>query len=412
MTASRYTPEGGVIQSGVTVNPINDKEHYKMYSLHRGYVVRPVYPEEEENQTGFLEYIVMIEDQEFDGVLDMTHGGGIFNNHTRVRHGATNTDSPGFNLSVDSGYHQRTDGEQVLCLFIGGNGDIPIIIGSSEHTRIEAVNKDYKKPSKALGVYERYEFNGLEFIIDKDGNFSITHLGAKDMLALGDISVPRDPSKLPYKGSFYKILSDGTIQIELNPTTKILINPVTNVMSFENGAGTNFTIDGVSDSFTITNASGMELKLAGAADDKYSFTTVAGTKVEVTGGLSDVILAETAGGAKVTVDGLADEIVAETSAGDKIEMLAGETKMTAGTGGVVKLANEMVGIGGASAELLQQVSDGLQQLSDTALASSIHTHVGNLGYPTSDPDQAAAMAAVGAEALVIKALVDSIKGGI
>jgi len=83
-----------------------------------------------------------------------------------------------------------------------------------------------------------------------------------------------------------------------------------------------------------------------------------------------------------------------------------------GSGGVLKLANGMVGLGGPAAELLDLMDQLLQQLDTLITQMQIETHTGNLGYPTSPPLNAAAYAAVQSAIAVIKTMLGLIKGGI
>lgn len=110
------------------------------------------------------------------------------------------------------------------------------------------------------------------------------------------------------------------------------------------------------------------------SSDDISIVTAGGAKVDINGG-SDQITATTSGGAKVTTDG---------SNGIKAED---------GKGGVLKIANGKVGLGGATAEIVDALSKTLQLLA---------TDLGNLGYPLFNSPQYAAL----------KVLVDGIKGGI
>lgn len=85
------------------------------------------------------------------------------------------------------------------------------------------------------------------------------------------------------------------------------------------------------------------------------------------------------------------------------------TVRDAGTG-EIKLQDSKVAIGSSSAELLQQISDSLSKLITLFSAVASHTHIGNLGYPTSAPDTQGAWTTASSELSTIKGLVDSIKG--
>ena len=362
-----YTPDGAPIPDGIPKRALESGPgmHNSSFALRRGYVQRAVYKGEPDNQTGFLEYVVVIEGQEFFGVLDMTQGGGIFNTHTRIRRGAENIDIPNV-----QGYDERKDGEQVFCLFIRGDGDLPIIVGSDTHVRVNE-NSNWIEPSKSLGLYERYEFNGLEFLIDKDGNFTITHLGNTIVPAVGP-PIP-DPSTLPFKGGFYKIHKDGKIEIDLKPSTTIIVDPVSNTMELKNGAGTTFTIDGATDKITMLAAFGDSFHVAGP--DGIQGTTPSGTSLSFNAGFVEF----------------------------------------EGTGGKLKLGAGQVGIGSGAVELLSEISDTLDKLATymqgeaTAASTYVSTAV---GPGVLNPSRVTDAAGLVIDLNLIKAKVDSIKGGV
>ena len=96
------------------------------------------------------------------------------------------------------------------------------------------------------------------------------------------------------------------------------------------------------------------------------------------------------------LDGNSDSIIAEDSAGAKLKISGGK-----------------VGLGTSSAELLEQISLQLQELITwTNTVAAVHTHQGNLGYPTTPPTQATGYTNLGTQLTTIKGKVDSIKGGV
>lgn len=176
-----YTKNGGVIPSKANKPKyqISGKDHYAHFGISRGWVKKTVYKDDPENISGELEYVVNIKGRDYYGVRDITNGGGIFHNRTKVRHDAKTVEFP--TLNVKNPYPYQQDGECVWVMFIDGNGDHPIIVGSDPHPRLKE-NLDYKEPTKANGIMDRYEFNGLEFLIDKNSNLTIKHLGRKNAL--------------------------------------------------------------------------------------------------------------------------------------------------------------------------------------------------------------------------------------
>ncbi len=107
---------------------------------------------------------------------------------------------------------------------------------------------------------------------------------------------------------------------------------------------------------------------------------------------------------KITITGGKTSLEIDT-ASDKFDVNVGG-KMK------IKMTSSTVGIGTSAVELLAQVSDHLQELIDAMKALQQETHIGNLGYPTGVPDNAAAFAEVEAAASATKSKVDSIKGSV
>ncbi len=69
-----------------------------------------------------------------------------------------------------------------------------------------------------------------------------------------------------------------------------------------------------------------------------------------------------------------------------------------------------VALGASGTELLQKISDQLQELITLFTAVSIHTHLGNLGYPTDEPDTRLDWEDAATNLTTIKDDIDGIKG--
>jgi len=90
-----------------------------------------------------------------------------------------------------------------------------------------------------------------------------------------------------------------------------------------------------------------------------------------------------------------------------------DVKIKTNGGGEIHIAADRISIGNSSAELLQQISDHLQKVSDWATnVGATHTHLGNLSYSTSPPEQASDYITLGSNLSTIKGLVDQIKGSL
>jgi hypothetical protein len=95
-----------------------------------------------------------------------------------------------------------------------------------------------------------------------------------------------------------------------------------------------------------------------------------------------------------------------------VEMKSGEVSIKESGGGTLKLAGDKVGLGGSSAELLQQISDQLDKLKTLFQTVATHTHLGNLGFPSGPPTTQSAWTTASSDMTTIKAKIDGIKGGI
>jgi hypothetical protein len=172
---AKYTVDGGVIPSGLGVSerkPKGGKE--SLLGLYKGIVFKVVYPEDQQNITKErIEYVVKVKGQLYPNAVDLRRSGGIYNYQERVLKEVERSESGKIDQSV---FDNLLDGEFVYVMFLEGNGDIPIIIGSAEHPQ----KAKYKKSKKSDGRYSVEEFNGVEIKIDKDSNMTIKHVGRKD----------------------------------------------------------------------------------------------------------------------------------------------------------------------------------------------------------------------------------------
>lgn len=143
---------------------------------------------------------------------------------------------------------------------------------------------------------------------------------------------------------------------------------------------------------TMVFKSGLKVSYDGQ-NDSVSIETNGGTKTLIDG-QNDLVSMETKGGAKATVDGNADDI-----------------KLVAKGSAELHLSDDKVALGASSAELLDQISQALdkhiQFLNQT---DALHTHIGNLGYPTLLPVETAQFIQLATDLQVIKGKIDGIKG--
>jgi hypothetical protein len=204
-----YLPDGSVISSSVPRTQKKEQEHRRMYGIYRGLILRSVYPDDPNNSTKErMEYVVKVRGQVYSNAINLREAGGIYNYKERIRKGVEKSASGQISEST---FDELLDGEHVFVAFLEGYGNAPIILGGSEHPQ----HAKYKKPVLADGLFDVYEFNGVEIKIDNDGNYTITNTGKKDKD--GNILNP------DAVGTFFKIGSDGHIELN-NGASKIKIS--------------------------------------------------------------------------------------------------------------------------------------------------------------------------------------------
>jgi len=144
------------------------------FGVYRGTVIRTVYPDDEDNSSGErVEYVVECRGQVYPNAINMREAGGVFNYKERIRHPSTKDQS---GQGLDRSKNENLNGESVFLMFLAGHSDIPLIIGADRH----GLKKDKPRPKSSDGVFDVEEFNGIEFLIDKDSNFTITQVGRKN----------------------------------------------------------------------------------------------------------------------------------------------------------------------------------------------------------------------------------------
>lgn len=170
----KYTKDGGVVSNKVPIGARSDREHQMKFGIYRGQVLKTIYPGDKENSNGGrIEYAVRVGGQTFPNAVRIGDGGGIYNyKETILKHAEKS-----FDKSIEEGtYSENLDGEFVYVMFIEGNQNLPVIVGSSTHPRKAA----YKKLKPEDGFIDIEEYNGVEFSVDKDSNYTVKHVGRKD----------------------------------------------------------------------------------------------------------------------------------------------------------------------------------------------------------------------------------------
>lgn len=133
-----------------------------------------------------------------------------------------------------------------------------------------------------------------------------------------------------------------------------------------------------------TFKSGLKITYDGK-NDKITTLTKGGLQMDIDG-KSDKAEIKTSGGATATLDGK----------GNKVTIKAGSTEVTIdGATGKITLKGEMIDLGAT-------VADFVTQFTQLATAWATHTHIGNLGAPTSPP-QAPLLVSVGSQTVKVQA---------
>ena len=171
-----YFDDGAVLPDSVPRSQRSTTEHKQMFGLFRGVVIQTIYPDNKKNSNGErMEYIVKVRGQNYPNCITMKDmaGGGVYQYRETI---LKESEKSFQGDKSDATYDENLDGEIVFVMFIEGHGNVPIIIGTDTHPKHAA----YKNPEKKDGRFDIQEFNGIEFAIDKDSNYSITHVGRKD----------------------------------------------------------------------------------------------------------------------------------------------------------------------------------------------------------------------------------------
>lgn len=306
----KYTHDGGVIPSGIPTSQRDPRNHYRMFGVYRGMIVRAIYPEEQENSRGDrIEYVVRVNGQDYPNAIDLTDQGGIYDYHVRVRKGITESQDN----QIEKGTpREKMNGEVVFVMFIEGNGDIPLIVGNDQHPRHAA----YKTSKKDQGAFDVEEFNGVEFSIDKDSNYSVKQVGRKD-----------DQGKIlnePGKDSFITLFGNG--DIELNSEAQLKMKFTKAEKKMEMVAGTN---------------------MISASDDGINIKSVADATIEAPG--------------KMTVKGEGGTDVGSAAAPTNV---LGQVVNLAGGGvPVARVGSKAIGTGNAGAPVVSTIVDGSPKVS-------------------------------------------------
>jgi len=267
------------------------------------------------------------------------------------------------NRDAEDQYMFNHDATQVIVAFMDGFKNTPFIIGGWSNT-----NFDTLTAKRADGIQSIQEFNGLRLLQNDDGEYVLTYWGGKRDTKT---KITARPDTAP---TTFKIDKNGVWTVDDKENQQIKIDRIARTITITQYAGTKpDETYGTPDVF----APGDIINEVKFDKDAKKVTVVAGSTTAIFDGANDIVTLETV------------------------------------AGGRLKITADKVGIGGSTAELLQQISDFLDKVLTWANdVGAVHLHTGNLGYVTTPPTNASAWTALGTDLTTIKGLVDGIKGGI
>jgi len=243
----------------------------------------------------------------------------------------------------------KQDGDVVYVAYIQGKADYPIIVGRATGV----LDGDKTGALRADGPRRRWEYNGIFFEVNKNGEMTLTRKGGQFQAKEGFFEPEEGGDKVTFS------LTDSKLTATFAKT------------------GITEVHDGIAQLVTLTFKSGLKVTIDGASD-QVKIVTAGGTQTLVDGA-ADKATIETAGGAKASIDGASDTVELQDNGSGKL-----------------KISGEKVALGASPAELL----DLFEQTLDALIAQ---THIGNLGIPTGTPINVADFTA-------IKTLLTQIKG--
>ena len=149
-----------------------------------------------------------------------------------------------------SNYFLNKNGTIVVLAFLNGSQDQPIIIGSTPHLRV-------KGAIRAEGIHKKGEFNGIQYEVNKDGEFSLTYVGVKKP---NGTSITKDtgPTKI-------KISKTGAFELTDNVGQSFKVDRANKTIKFSNG--TSVLFDGKNDFISLVTAKGTNVQVDGKNDD-------------------------------------------------------------------------------------------------------------------------------------------------
>lgn len=315
-------------------------------------IVKKVYRDAE---TGDLRFLTEMRDMNDAIELNcrmLRKFGGVFNYEDTVLHGYKFDDKP--DPTTD---FAAKAGDVVLVGLLNGQAREGIILGALTHPARTSTVDITKGPQYVS------EFNGIETVINQDGEYVLTFKAIPTNIAILDNKPYQELPAATYDtkigSSFLKFDKTGSFEVNDKSQTGLQ----------------NFRIDKAAGTVVI-NSGSVSLKFT-KKSQQIDFK------------------------AKVT------NFVSDTSMSTKTQTFSVDATSS------VQIKSPRIAIGASGIELLQQIADSLDKLVTWAnTVGATHTHTGNLGFPTSPPTQAAGYQALGTALATIKTKIESIKGSL
>lgn len=392
----------GSIQSSGTPTPDNVAQS-EDFAIYRCIVDRVVYVGDSSNYTTnssnprVLYDLVVLggfkSGQKLTSVRLSSDLGGESGFYERILRACTNPIS-GSRLS-------DSDGDIVLVQFIQGNIAFPLITGMDNGIHTSSLIG----AKLAEGPRSLREYNGVRETIDNAGQWKQEVKSGVATPEKGNFAaalVPLVTTLISKDEKVTRTFKTGLQLTEDGPEDKITNTFKTGLMVIQDGTndkitetfknGLTITEDGSADKITASFKNGLVVTQDGVAD-KVTIAFSHGLRV-VEDGTADKLTITTAGGATVTINGAGDDILLKTAGGAELHLNAGK-----------------VALGQGAVEILDKLSKVADLVSQWATnVGAVHTHLGNLGYPSDIPDNFALYLQLGTDEATQKTEVDSIKG--
>lgn len=381
------------------------------------------------NQVGYTCRVQLDNDSEI--ILPNVVAGSMFGgigDYLQRRARATNDTGTEYQMYPDDSKNDAQIGDRCYIAFVNGNIGKPVIVAWAPHPN---QTQEFKDDPAGIDPQAILQYLGIRIEMDDKGQFRLIHKGAPKV----NFS-PQGGAGAAAAGALSAAASlagGNTIGGNDNPALDPADDTETTLIEFlekgifrvRDAAGQLIEMDREKGHIYIANNDVPSTESGGTLGPLISTNNTDSEYVLLDRKKKLVLInaRKTAqiysfGNRKDVTEGnhrhhiLGDEnIIVE---GDKTDFIRGEWDVTSNAnaewdinGTKISLGNGKMSFDGAAGELMKQISDTLEKISSTLQELAIHTHTGNLGYPTSPPIDAAEFEALDVEVTEIKTIIDS-----